>query len=132
MFGRMIATIAAFALAACNPLIGEVPAPGSTSIVANAACIAPAGASTFILDEKTLYAAELAYNVPAHAYRTLNEAGQLTPALKASTQPLLVKAGAALDLARLAYNAKNAAGFSCQINAVRSLAAQASVLLPKR
>ncbi len=129
MFKTMIACMAALALSACSTL---APAPplGSTSIAVNNACVAPAGASTFVLDDKVLYGAEAFYNVPADAYKVTNEAGQLKPAVKAVVKPLLVKAGAALDLARLAYNAKNAADFSCQINAVRSLAGQAKALLP--
>lgn len=88
-----------------------------------------AGATVF--DEKALYAAEAAYNVPAHAYVTADANGLLTPALKARLKPLLFKAYDALHLARSAYMAGDARGFQAQAKAVAEFANQANALIPR-
>lgn len=88
-------------------------------------------AGATVIDEQAMYAAEVAYNVPAHAYVTADANGLLTPEIKAQVKPLLLDAYKALQLARAAYAAGNASGFAEQVAAVKNLASQASALIPK-
>lgn len=120
MFKRFLSLIAVGLLAAC-----AVPASGP--VASAATCGLAAGT---LLDEKALYGAETAYNVPANAYVTLDANGQLSPAIKAKARPMLINAFAALKLARTAYAAGNACGFQDAIKNAMSFASQAKAFLP--
>lgn len=82
-----------------------------------------------VLDERALWAAEAAYNVPAQAYVRADQDGTLPASVKATVQPLLIKAYAALKAARSAYAIGDAANFNAQIAAAKSLAAQAKAIV---
>ena len=103
-----------------------------TPLVAGCASLATSSpiAATTAVDDRAMFAVEAAYNVPAHAYVTADANGLLTPAVKAQAKPLLLQAYEALELARAAYQAGNAAGFEAQAAAVQDLANRANALIP--
>lgn len=82
------------------------------------------------VDEQLLFAAETAYNVPAHAYVTADAAGQLSPAIKARVRPILIQAYARLQDARRLYALGNASDFSTAAREAIGLANSAKALLP--
>lgn len=135
-----LSLVACLALSACAPLAAisalgslghsEPPATAPTTPVAPVAASGGLGART-TLDEKALYAAEAAYNVPANAYVEANKRGLLSPELKARVKPLLVTAYARLKDARAAYRLGNASSFNEAIAAAKQLANSASALIPK-
>lgn len=114
----------ALSLAACDhtgPIVGNGVAP-TPSGSASPVCAATADA---------MFAAEAAYNVPAHAYVTADAKGLLSVAVKAKVKPLLVTAYQALTKARLFYQAGNSVAF-CNAKAdVETSAKDASGLIPK-
>ncbi len=87
-------------------------------------------ASRTMLDERLLYAAEAAYNVPAQAYVVANSRGQVSPELKARVKPLLTQAYARLQDARRLYALGNADGFLTAYRQVIALATSARSLIP--
>lgn len=123
---KFIAALACIGLMACQPFDGTVTNGNVTS--APPATSGPAGRT--VADERLLYAAEAAYNVPAHAYVTADSRGQLPPALKARIRPLLIDAYARLQDARRLYNLGNAQNFRDAANAAIGLANSARDLMP--
>lgn len=125
----LILVACAVALAGCDrfPEVQAVP-------VASASVLCPSGGygARTEADERTLWAAEAAYNVPANAYITLNRAGRLSAATKASVKPKLQSAAAALLSARQLYCTANTSGFYAQVAAVYTLTNQAKALLPSQ
>lgn len=151
LFGGIIA--AALALSACdsagslNPPVsnGSTPAspaePGDRPLTLpmpdGTAATAVSGdptrcglASGTLVDERALYAAETAYNVPANTYVTFDTAGKLPASVKAVARPALVKAYAALKLARSAYAAGDVCGLKAYAETATSFANNAKALLP--
>jgi hypothetical protein len=84
------------------------------------------------MDEKAMYAAEAFYNVPAQAYVKANSNGQLSPSLKATLKPLLIKAKELLDGVRAAYRLGDASGFSAKYAALKDVAERAKALIPSK
>lgn len=128
-----IAALACIGLAACQPTPTPAPSNGTPVSEPSANVTGPAScglAADTLVDERVLYAAEAAYNVPAHAYVTLDGAGQLSAELKASVRPKLVEAYRLLRVARSAYKL----GDVCQLNEAASAATrfanEARALLP--
>lgn len=121
----MLAAVMSLGLAACNP---------SPNLNSNSEHVAPTSGggatSNTLVDERSLFAAESAYNVAAHAYVTFDASGQLSPALKAQTRPMLIEAYAALQAARSAYTLGDAGTFGAKISAVMDLAARVRAILP--
>lgn len=124
---------AALGLTACQP---TAPVTSNGDTVTNQASAQPAAndcglTKGTLLDEKALFAAETAYNVPAHAYVTFDGTGKLPANVKAVAKPLLVQAYDALKLARTAY----AAGDGCSLKRYSDLAValgnKAKGILPK-
>jgi len=123
----------ALSLAACNtPVTG--PSSGATSTpVASASDPAKCGlAAGTLVDEKALYGAEAAYNVPANAYVTLDANGKLSAETKAKVKPLLIGAYDALKVARSAYSLGDVCSFTGAVNSVRNLTNSAKAILPHR
>lgn len=83
-----------------------------------------------VLDEKALYAAEAAFNVPAQAYIAADEADLLSPEHKAAAKALLLKSYEALQLARKAYAVGDAATFAAKVVSAKAFAEQARVIVP--
>lgn len=118
-------------------------APGCAALSAVTGAIPPVAgqagggvASGTLLDEKALYAAETAYNVPATAYKTIDQA-QKPPmaaaqwaAIKPTAKALLVDAKKYLDGARAAYALGDAATFGAQLDAAKALLATVKTLMP--
>lgn len=151
LFGGIVA--AALALSACdsagslNPPVSNgstpaspaepgdrpltLPMPDGTAVAAVSGDPTRCGlAAGTLVDERALYAAETAYNVPANAYVTFDAAGKLSPELKGKVRPVLIKAYAALKLARSAYAAGDVCGLKGYADTVTSFATNAKALLP--
>lgn len=84
-----------------------------------------------LADERALFTAETAYNVPAHAFVTFDRAGRLPVALKASVRPLLVRSYAYLQAARSAYRLGDVCSLASAVAGARQLADSAKALLPQ-
>ena len=121
----------ALALSACAPIapIATVSVP---PVAANSAAVACGLAAGTLLDEKALYGAEAAYNVPASAYVELDSQHLLSASVKASIKPLLINSFAALKVARAAYSVGSACGYREAIANAISFGNQAKALLPAR
>ncbi len=105
---------AVLGLAACQPQTTE---PNTNSNIAvNSAATDCGLASDTVLDEKALFAAETAYNIPANAYVSLGD--RLTADRKAQAKAALISAYDYLKLARAAY----AAGDGCKLKQFSDLA----------
>jgi hypothetical protein len=127
-----IVALACLALSACKePTTDDPNISNSNASVAVNDPTACGLASGTVVDEQTLHAAETAYNVPAHAYVTLDEAKQLPASVKATVKPLLEKAYAYLKLARTAYAAGDVCGLNGYAKAAEDLSEKAKALLPK-
>jgi hypothetical protein len=87
--------------------------------------------SNTLADEKALFTAETAYNIPADAYVRFDAAGQLPASVKATVRPLLIKAYDALKLARAAYNAGDGCSLKRYSDLAEALGNQAKAALPK-
>ena len=110
-------------LSACTTIPADLPGKIETTLNQ------PLGANTAI-DEKALWNAEAAYNVPAAAYVSADRRGLLSADVKASIKPLLVKAYDLLKAARAAYRVGDAATFADKWNALKEVSAQVSPLIP--
>lgn len=114
MRSLILIAVASLGLAACQPQTTE---PVTNS---NVAVTAPAGdcglASNTIYDEKALFAAETAYNIPANAYVNLGD--RLPADRKAQAKAALIQAYDYLKLARVAYGA----GDGCTLKQYSDLA----------
>ena len=110
---KLILVLSAFALL---PACETIPNPSAVCEV---------GAATLI-DDKALYAAEVAYNVPAHAYVTADQEGKLSASLKANLKPKL------LEMYRLLGLVRNAKGtFNCDLNSLKALSAEVNSRIPR-
>ncbi len=127
-----LVAVAALCLAGCNGLAEAILNTGNSQpTIVNSGAPAETGVtSTTRADEALLFAAEAAYNVPADAYVTLNRAGQLPPAIKASAKAFLMSAYARLQDARRLYRLGNARDFRTAANAAIGLANSARAALP--
>jgi hypothetical protein len=123
---------AALALTACQPQ-PTVNSNADTGAITNneVANVTNCGiAANTLADEKTLFAAETAYNVAANAYVNFDSQGKLPASLKAAVRPKLISAYGYLKLARGAYNASNGCQLNQYVELVKSLAGQARSLMP--
>lgn len=140
---KLIAALACLSLAACNPPNAEVnnatnggggvPSEGRPvqHLAATGGPERCGLAAGTLVDERTLYSAETAYNVPAHAYVTADANGRLSPELKARVRPLLVNAYEHLKLARAAYRLGDVCNLANAVAGVRNFATQASAVIPR-
>lgn len=120
-------------LAACNTPLTSPGNEATSTPVASATGAESCGlAAGTLVDEKALYGAEVAYNVPANAYVTLDTNGQLNADLKAKVKPLLVGAYNALGVARSAYKFGDVCTFFGAVKTVTDFTTKAKVLLPHR
>lgn len=120
---KKLLLIPLLALAACAPNVSSTPV-----------AICPDGGviSNTVMDEKAYAAALIAYNVPAQAYKTANERGQLSPELKAKVRPLLIQMYDALKVLKSALAAGNTSDFQCQLGALYRASSDAKLLLGVR
>jgi hypothetical protein len=121
------ALCAAMALAACSGMqsVAQTASPPS------GAPAVPSGSTVISADaQKSLYAAETAYNVPAHAYVTLLDAGSLPANIKAKAKPALQAAYQALKLARQAAAVGDSIAVMLHANAAIAQSAAASAAMP--
>jgi hypothetical protein len=81
-------------------------------------------------DERGMYAVEALYNVPASAYRSAVQRGAMTPALRATVRPLLLKLRDGRNLARTAYKVGDRTSWDQRVAELLKLKAQVSALLP--
>lgn len=116
LLGAVLA--ASLAFTACAPTTINTPAPGSTAT-------APANLRV----GQALFAAETAYNIPAHAYLALE--GSLAPEVKARAKAALLDAYTALTAARSAAAAGDTVAALFQASEASRLAAAAKSLLPQ-
>jgi flagellar basal body rod protein FlgF len=116
---RTLILAVALATSACTTtqLLQNTPVLGQV-------CTAAEGT---LIDEKVIYAAELAYNLPAHAYLTALKNGKISDDVKALVKPKLVKMYDLLKAVRAAKGSVN-----CDFNAMLELQAEVTKLLPAR
>ena len=116
-------TLAACGAPATNPPnnSASAPAPAASPTPAPMACAVTADA---------MYAAEAAYNVPAHAYVTADAKGLLPATIKGQVKPYLTAAYDALKQARLYYSTGDVL-FCGAASKVKSDADAANRLIPK-
>lgn len=81
-----------------------------------------------LIDEKVVYAAEVLYNIPAHAYVTADQSGKFEQKLelKATLKALLIK----LDGLRRSISAAKGS-VNCDFNSMKELQVQIVQLLPR-
>lgn len=96
----MLAAVLGLSLSLGACVSTEGVAPNSCGIAADT-----------VKDEKAMYAAELAYNIPANAYVTLDAQGLLSTETKAKVRPHLISAYNALTVARTAHKLSNTCAF---------------------
>jgi hypothetical protein len=112
----------ALSLSACASFrtVGQISAAATT----------PVGSYT-VMDEKAMYAAEVAYNVPAQAYRSADSRGLLSPVLKGQIKTTLQTMRKLLLDARAAYKLGAAASFGDKLVALQALRDHVTPLIPK-
>ncbi len=125
---KFFAAFASLAMVACAPVVSDPIASTPRASPGDASCGIASGT---LMDERALYTAETAYNVPANAYVTLDSQGQLSEPTKERIRPLLVKSYDALKLARAAYQAGSACNFIDAVRNVSLFANQAKAILPR-
>lgn len=103
----------------------------TASAVANATAASCGLAAGTLVDERALFAAETAYNVPANAYVQLDAAGRLSGDVKARARGALVEAYRLLQLARSAYRLGDVCGLANYAGAATSFANRARDILPR-
>lgn len=80
-----------------------------------------------LIDEKVVYAAEVLYNIPAHAYVSADKNHKITPALREKVRPLLIR----LNMLRKAVSAAKGSA-NCDFAAMKQLQVDILQLLPSR
>jgi hypothetical protein len=113
-----IALLLGTTLSACTPtqITQSVPIVGNV-------CSAAEGT---LVDEKVVYAAQVIYNIPAQAYVSADKNKKLTPAMKATLKPLLIKLD---DLRNTVKAAKGTV--NCDFEQMKALQVQIIQLLPR-
>jgi hypothetical protein len=79
-----------------------------------------------LVDEKVVYAAEVLYNIPAQAYVSADKNHKITPQLKATLKPMLIKLN---DLRNAVKAAKGSV--NCDFASMKELQVQIIQLLPR-
>lgn len=130
---KFAALLACASLAACQPP-GSTPSPATASTSASGPSSPSGGVcrplTGTVVDERALYAAEAAYNVPAHAYVSAEGTGRLPANVKAVVKSLLQEAYRLLRLAREAYCLGDFAGMRRLADSVKKSADDANKALP--
>ena len=122
---------AALAVAACQPT--DSVSTGNTNVaVANTTDAGCGVTSNTLVDEKLLFTAETAYNIPADAYVRAEATGKLPADIKATVRPLLIQAYEALKLARTAYKAGDGCSLKRYADLAVLLGSKAQLALPKQ
>ena len=125
----LLASALSLGLFACTNS-GEPPATPTSSPITNPVTAVCSLTANSVRDEQALYAAETAYNIPAHSYVTLDAAGKLSPSLKAAVKPKLQSAYLYLLAARSAYKAGDTCDFYAATEAAKIVANEVRSLLP--
>lgn len=126
----ILVACAVFGLAACQPTPQDVVTNTNTTIAAQPTHDCGLASNT-IADEKALFVAETAYNVPAHAYVTLDATGKLPASVKTAVRPKLIQLYDYLKLARTAYNAGDGCSLKNYSDLAKALGDQVNGMLPK-
>lgn len=79
-----------------------------------------------LIDEKVVYAAQVLYNIPAQAYVSADRNHRLTPELKATLKPLLIRLNALRNTIKAARGSVN-----CDFERMKQLQVQIIQLLPR-
>lgn len=79
-----------------------------------------------LIDEKVVFAAEVIYNIPAHAYFVADQNGKLTQDVKFEVKPMLRKLN---NLRNAVFAAKGT--LTCDFNNMKQLQVEIIQLLPK-
>lgn len=119
---KLLLVIACVALSGCQSL-ADLSNVGRSNPVVASVCGAAQGT---LIDEKVVYAAEVLYNIPAQAYVSADKNGKLSPELKATLKPLLVK----MNSLRKAIEAGQGA-VNCDFENMKQLQVQVLQLLPR-
>ena len=117
---------AGLSLSACAGTSNLEPAPTPTL---TSTCSLTADT---VRDEQALYAIEVAYNVPAQAYVSLDEANKLSDSLKQTLRPKLASLYALVTGARAAYRAGDACSLNDAAKAAEIISSELRGLLPAR
>ena len=120
----LMTLIIATAIAACG-----VTGTATRDAVAMATSSAPIG-DAIVMDEKTAYAAEVLYNIPAQAYVSADTRGLITPAMRAVLRPKLIYLASLLDAVRAAYKIGDATSFKARYRELKALKEQVTPLIP--
>jgi hypothetical protein len=127
---KLILGICALGLIACQPNVGTNDvATNSNTVVTNVEATNCGITHNTLSDEKALFVAETAYNVPADAYVRLSNT--LPANVKATVRPKLIQLYNYLKLARTAYNAGDGCSLKRYSELADALGKQVSSLLPK-
>jgi hypothetical protein len=105
------------------------PISGTADAVSIATSSTPIG-DRVVMDEKTAYAAEVLYNIPAQAYVSADTRGLITPELRATIRPKLIYMASLLDAVRAAYKVGDATSFSARWRELQALKDQVTPLIP--
>jgi len=120
---RFIAMICATSLlVACSSGANVSVEPSSTPTVE---------ASSVVIDDKAMYAAEALYNVVAQAYVVADANKQLNSETKAKIKPYMIEAYSALKAAREAKRIGDIEVFTQQSARLQDYLGYAKMLLPK-
>lgn len=128
MLKRMFAAIALVFVS-----VPMVALTGCTAgqIATSAALVTTPPANLTVLDEKAWYAAEALYNIPAYAYVRADQAGALTPSMKATIKPKMLQLADLLKQARAAYQTANKASFDAAVAKLKTLSDEVNPLIPR-
>lgn len=125
MIRHLLPFLLATALVACS----GTPLNTASDAISIATSSEPLG-DRIVMDEKTAYAAEVLYNIPAQAYVSADTRGLITPTLRATIRPKLIYMASLLDAVRAAYRVGDATSFSQRYRELRALKDQVTPLIP--
>ena len=120
----LMTLVLATAIAAC-----AVTGTTTRDAVAIATSSAPIG-DRVVMDEKTAYAAEVLYNIPAQAYVSADTRGLISADLRATLRPKLIYLASLLDAVRAAYRVGDATSFAARYRELKALKEQVTPLIP--
>jgi hypothetical protein len=121
-FTFLLMTLSVVPLVACNSGVGAIQSAGTVATT-------PIGVHT-TADEKTLYAAEAAYNATASTYLNAVNHKLLVGTQKDQVKALVQQAKKALDGVRTAYDFFQANSLTAKYANLLSLAAQVKAMVP--
>jgi hypothetical protein len=129
---KTIRLIFAAAILSTAPLLAGCQQALQGGIAGNAGVIVSTPVCTLTTaDQKAMWAAEAAYNIPSSAYISANSRGLVSPELKATLKPKLVTAYEWLKGARAAYKICNRDSLMDYKRALETFEAEISPLIPR-